>query len=129
MNNPWLGKYIGRSGLNCWDLVREIYFEHWGIQLPTYGEIDTKELWAVAKAVSEGTTTDPTWTPVERAHIEPLDVVIMRGWLPCADKKVRRGVVHAGLVSRPGHVLHTNLGYTVVEVPFTSPTVRSSIVG
>jgi cell wall-associated NlpC family hydrolase len=127
----WAIPYIGRTDVNCWGLIREIYGSQLGIQLPSYGEVDARELQAVAEAVDTGRTHNGTWvkiTPfpsVERS----FDVVVMRGWLPCSDGRIRRGVVHTGVVTRPSYVMHTDMGYAVVEVPLNHPTVRGKLVG
>lgn len=127
----WSSKYIGRTDMHCWALVRAVYMDHCGIELPTYGELDTKEMWAVAKVVQDETSpsTGRTWTEVKLASAKPLDVLVMRGWLPCADGVKRRGDIHVGVVTRPGHVMHTDMGYAVVEVPIGHPTIRNKIVG
>ena len=131
MSSVWAIPYIGRSDMHCWGLVRDVYEQSLGIQLPTYGEVDARELQAVAERVLVGRSESGTWrevTPFPRDE-RPFDVVVMRGWLPCSDGKLRRGVVHTGLVTRPGHIMHTDLGYAVVEVPLNHPTVRGKLVG
>lgn len=128
--SAWATPYIGRTDLHCWGLVRCIYAEHLRVALPSYAEVDYKELVAVANAVAAGTSYDGTWRQIspfpgaERA----FDVVVMRGWLPCSDGVKRRGVVHTGVVSRPGHVLHTDMGYAVVEVGLGHMSVKRRLV-
>jgi hypothetical protein len=104
--------------------------EHCGIELPSYGEIDAQALAAVQRAVGVGADQDP-WQPVKPfpGQERPFDVVVMTGWLPDVDGVARRGTIHTGIVSRKGHVLHTDMGYAVVEVPLTHVTVRRRLVG
>lgn len=127
----WSASYIGRTDLHCWGLVRLVYEQQLGVQLPFYGEVDSNELQAVAEAVADGRERHEIWS-----HIQPFpgaersfDVVVMRGWLPCEDGHVRRGIVHTGLITRPGYVMHTDMGYHVVEVPLRHVTVCRRLVG
>lgn len=127
----WAANYIGRSDMHCWALVRDVYETQLGITLPEYGEVDARELQAVADAVGTGAQVKETWSPVTPfpSAERPFDVVVMRGWLPCSDGKLRRGVVHTGIVTRVGHVMHTDMAYAVVEVPLRHATVRGKLVG
>jgi cell wall-associated NlpC family hydrolase len=117
--------------MHCWGLVRDVYQMVLGINLPVYGEVDARELHAVAQAVLAGRTKAGTWYEVLPfpGTEKPFDVVVMRGWLLDVDGKPRRGVVHTGLVTRTGHVMHTDMGYAVVEVPLRHPTVKRKLVG
>ena len=126
----WASAYIGRADMHCWALVRTVYAEQCGVTLPEYAEVDYREMTAIAEAVSRDSRL-PTWTqvfPFPGTEV-PLDVVIMKGWLPCSDGKVRRGVIHAGIITRTGYIMHTDLNYSVVEVPLNHMTVRGKLVG
>ena len=116
--------------MHCWGLIRDIFQSQLGIMLPSYGEIDAKELQAVAEAVLVGSAARTTWSPVQPfpSAEQPYDVVVMRGWL-ASGGRVQRGVVHTGFVTRPRHVMHTDMGYAVVEVSLSHPTVRGKLVG
>lgn len=127
----WTTPYIGRTDMHCWALVRAIFAEQRGIQLPEYGDIDAGELDAVARAVQEGRSYSATWYRVDPfpGGEEPFDIVVMKGWLPGLDGVVRRGVIHTGVVTRKGHVIHTDVGYAVVEVSLSHPMLRRRVVG
>jgi cell wall-associated NlpC family hydrolase len=127
----WAGPYIGRTDLNCWELVRLVYENQLGIQLPLYGEVDSQELYSVAAAVAEGTAQHETWSSVQPfpGQERSFDVAIMRGWLPCTDGHLRRDIIHTGLITRPGYVMHTDMAYQVVEVPLRHVTVCRRLVG
>jgi cell wall-associated NlpC family hydrolase len=117
--------------MHCWALVREIYQKHLSIALPVYSEVDYNELRAVADAVRIGAAHTGSWQQVEPfPGVErPFDVVVMRGWLPCReDGVVRRGVIHTGVITRPGRVMHTDMRYSIVEVSLSHPTVRRRLV-
>jgi cell wall-associated NlpC family hydrolase len=127
----WANGYIGRSDLHCWGLVRRVFEEQLGINLEVYGEIDPKELHAIALAVLNG-TSDPrqTWatiSPFPGAE-KVYDVVVMTGWLPI-EGTPRRGVIHTGIVTRPGYVMHTDMRDAVVEVPLSNSRIKRRLVG
>ena len=125
----WAAPFVGRTDLDCWQLVRAIY-DQCGVQLPTYGEIDHRELRAVEQTLG-GDCVRPPWSAVQPfpGAEREYDVVVMKGWLRCADGQKRRGVVHTGIVTRCGHVLHTDTKYQVVEVPLSHVTLRGRLVG
>lgn len=127
----WMSSYIGHVNLHCWGLVRLVYEEQLGITLPLYGEIDSRELQAVAAAVADGCGRHEVWSQVQPfpGMEKAFDVVVMRGWLPCSDGSIRRGIIHTGLVTRPGYVMHTDMGYQVVEVSLKHVTVCRRLVG
>jgi cell wall-associated NlpC family hydrolase len=126
----WASHYVGRTDMHCWALVREIYERQCGIQLPSYGEVDSQEMLAVSAAVGIDACQHP-WTPVKPfpGAEQLFDVVVMKGWLPCNDGVVRRGVIHTGVVTSKGSVLHTDMGYAVVEVALSHSTVKRRLVG
>ena len=131
MSAVWAAGYIGRTDMHCWGLVRDVYTTFLGIELPVYGEVDARELQAVADAVLVGSSHEGTWCEIKPfpGAERSFDVVVMRGWLPGVDGRLRRGVVHTGVVTRPGYVVHTDMGYAVVEVPLNHATVRGKLVG
>lgn len=126
----WAEHWIGRTDMHCWELVREIYAKQLNIALPSYGEVDAKALAAVSAAVDAGKGEDP-WKPVKPfpGAEQLFDVVVMTGWLGCADGRARRGVIHTGVCTGDGHVLHTDMRDAVVYVPLSHPTVRRRLVG
>jgi cell wall-associated NlpC family hydrolase len=113
----WWGRYIGLpfEDCNCWALVRRVYRDHLGIDLPEYGEISDTDLLAVhrkMKAEAELWITPP--------DSRPFDVALMA---------TKRGVSHVGIVTRPLWVLHTEKGSNAVHVPVSHLSLRSRIVG
>ena len=126
----WAGDYIGRTDMHCWGLVRAIYAKHCNVELPVYGEVDYRELNAVADAVASGTTVGP-WVKVQKfpGDEQPFDVVVMRGWLRCKDGQMRRGIIHTGVITKRSRVLHTNVGYAVVEVALNHISDKNRLIG
>jgi hypothetical protein len=126
----WVTPFIGRTDMHCWDLVREVYAQQCRIALPVYGEVDYTELDAIAKAVEAGTQAKEPWERIARfpGDEKPFDVAVMRDWLRCDDGKMRRGVIHTGIITRRGYVLHTSGRSAVVEVQLSHPTVRRRLI-
>jgi cell wall-associated NlpC family hydrolase len=102
---------------HCWELVRRVYADRRGVDLPSYGEIDARELVAVARAIETGAAGD-SWIPA--THPQELDVALMRG---------RARVWHVGVMVGPRHVLHTERATNAVVVHVTHPLVAGRITG
>lgn len=125
----WVEKYIGRTDLHCWGLVREVYKNEAQLPLPEYGEVDHKQLLAVAEAVRTESSINDTWKSVRFDQAHSLDVILMRGWLKCPDGTRRRGEVHVGVCTQKGYLLHTDMRDIVVHVPLSHLSVRNRLVG
>jgi cell wall-associated NlpC family hydrolase len=125
---PWTDDYIGlpfkcdgrdRSGLDCWGLVRLVYAERLGINLPAKAGIFTdwepETLRRVAAAMEEEAAR---WQRVD----EPMeyDVVLMR-----------RGELelHVGLWVPRRDLLHISAGINSTREPINGLRRRHSIVG
>lgn len=125
----WIVKYLDRSDIHCWELVRQVFNEHTGILLPEYAEVDAKHLVDVANMVDQESKLLEVWRPVPMAEHQFLDVVVMRGWLPDGTGTRRRGIVHTGIVPQPRSLLHTNVRDVSVCMPLNHVSVRNRIVG
>jgi cell wall-associated NlpC family hydrolase len=104
---PWKDKGRDSSGCDCWGLVRIVYQEILGINLPNYGEdysnlADKKEL---AALIGKGASL---WKEVKEGEEEVLDLVLLRqSGLP----------IHVGVVIGRGLMLHvpTEQSSTIVS--------------
>lgn len=121
----WWGRYIGLpfgegpGEVTCWGLVRRVYANHLGVDLPEYGEISARDLVRIARAMGRG--KDDGWRAVEQP--QPFDVCLMRGSSGAAV------VVHVGVVTLPGFILHVEAASAAVVVPVGGFSVAGRIMG
>jgi cell wall-associated NlpC family hydrolase len=112
----WLSPFIGvpYATYDCWALVRLIYRERWGIELPDW-TVDRQGL-AVDTILADG----PAWVEVapEEARLGDL-VAITRGGM----------VYHVGLVVSPGWMLHTLEGLDSALERYDGFIWRSRLAG
>ena len=124
--NAWWNDYIGvpfrdggcgRSGADCWGLVRLVYRERFGIALP-------------------GPVVDVS--ALERASIEPaLDLTREAFWEPTGDPRpgdvvslrIEGVESHVGLVTTPGRMLHVLEGGHAVIETYTSRRWKERVCG
>lgn len=134
----WAGDYVGlpfldggRSradgGLDCWGLVRLVYAEQCGLELPSYGEIAAADLAAVALAIDADCRAEP-WRTVERADLRPFDVVVVAERV-AIDGMPRRMPAHVGIAAGAGMVLHVRRASAAALVPLTHPDLRFRLFG
>lgn len=107
------------TGIDCWGLVRWVYRENLGVELPDYGEISATELRRIAREVTGAWDTDP-WHMV----LDPqrFDVVVMRLYSSNI-------VAHVGVMVDDTSLLHIERASGACIVPIRHPTVRDRIVG
>lgn len=140
----WWGPYIGRrfgERSECWSLVRDVYRERLGIDLPEHGELSATYVavvealrWqhvprhqlaaarrAVMDAFDAGQASE-SWVKVDDP--QAFDVVLMGG--PHAD---RGRVMHVGVAVDSTRVLHIEKATGSVVVPLAHPSVAGRIIG
>ncbi len=108
------------SGCDCWGLVRLIYREQLGVELPSYGDISAKALLKVARAIKGN--SDEGWVPTTTTTSALYDVVLMKS----AGFKT---VCHVGIVVAGDQVLHTEEGVGPMIVPFDHADIRERLFG
>lgn len=122
----WWARYVGIpfvdggrgfDGLDCWGLVRLIYAEQAGLELPLYGEISARDLAAVARAIRTG---QDAWFEPERPAA--LDAVTMR-------LTSRSWVGHVGVMVDARRLIHIEEKTAAAVVPVDHFTVRDRIAG
>lgn len=125
MTAAWWTPYIGLpfgegpGEVTCWALVRRIYARHLGLDLPAYGEIRARDLARIAREMERG-KDDGWYAP---AAPDAFDVVLMRS------PRGGRAVVHVGVLTDQGHVLHVEAATSAVRVPVGHFSVAGRILG
>ena len=117
--SAWWGRYIGLpyEQAHCWALVRRVYADRLGLDLPTYGEIDARDLARVARAMRDAADTGP-WCAVDSP--QPFDVVLMAG---------RSRTAHVGIMVDSTRLLHTESATGCVLASVTNPAVAGRVLG
>lgn len=122
-----LSRYVGLSfgegpgAVTCWGLVRRVYADCLGVELPSYGEISARDLIQVARAFAAGQAAEP-WRAVCGAP-RVLDVVLMRG------PRGGHHVVHVGVMVDQARLLHAEAATGAVVVPTRHISVAGRITG
>lgn len=120
VGKPFTANARGPEAFDCWGLVRAVYAAELGIDLPRYGEIDARQLMAVARRMAAAELDDP-WHLV--ALPQEFDVALMRS------PRGGAAIVHVGVMVDEGHVLHTQAASHSVIVPITHYSVGGRIAG
>lgn len=121
----WAARYVGlpfgeaQGEVTCWGLVRRVYYDRLGLDLPEYGEISARDLLRIARAM--GAAKDDGWRAVSPPA--PLDVCLMRG------PQGGAAVVHVGVMVDAQHLLHVEAATAAVIVPVAHYSVAGRIVG
>lgn len=123
----WAARYVGAPfadggrgpvSFDCWGLVRAVYADHRGVDLPTYGDISSGDLVRVARAMA-GDRAD--WRPVDAPA--PFDVALMS-----AGHGGRMGV-HVGVMVDGVNMLHTERATGAVVVPVSDFRIKGRLLG
>jgi hypothetical protein len=105
---------------NGWSLVRRVYADWFGIDLPEHGDIDPRDLVRVARAMQRGEDA-LCWIEPDRPVTG--DVVLMRS------ARGGRAICHVGVLADARHVLHAEEDTGTVLVPVDHYTIRGRIAG
>lgn len=128
----WISRYVGlpfkmngrdETGVDCWGLVRLVYRDVAGIELPSYGEIHAANLAAVAQQITADSQVGP-WREVRPEADKELDVVLMRHRIKTAAGTIRFPS-HCGVVVTPGHILHVKEETDSVVVVYRSGSTKA----
>lgn len=115
---PFLSGGRGSSAYDCWGLVRAVYADRLGLELPSYGEISADDLVRVARAMDRA--KDDGWVP---CGPQPFAVVLMR------HPRGGRRIVHVGVMVDDKRVMHVEEATSTVVVPVDHMSVSGRIVG
>lgn len=123
ITTDWFNTYVGipysikgrdRKGIDCWGLVKLVYQEQFGIDLPSFsyeGGNRTSEEEAIAIG-KEG------WEKVE--HYRSGDVVLFR---------ILGSESHVGIITKPGYFIHAKENQDTVIERLDSGTWKHRVVG
>jgi len=126
----WSADYIGipfrtrgrdRAGLDCYGLVRLVFAERLGIELPAfldeYESLDHEELPHVARAI-EANRGD--WVEIPLGQEREFDVPLLRfSGLP----------IHVGVITKPGQMLHVMRGINAAHSDYLTPLMKPKLIG
>ena len=124
-SQPWWGTYIGipfgeaPRELTCWGLVRRIYADRLGIDLPAYGEVSARDLARIARTMAAH--QDDGWRLPDQP--QAYDVVLMRG------HGGGSRAVHVGVLVDPQRMIHVEAASATVVVPTRHWSVAERILG
>jgi cell wall-associated NlpC family hydrolase len=116
---PYLDRGRGLCGCDCWGLVRLVFSELRGIDLPSYVEryVTASDRVAMARLIA-GEMDD--WEEVPAGQEMKFDGALMReGGFPR----------HVGIVTAPGQLLHVQTGETSRIERYRSGILANRIVG
>lgn len=125
----WWAKYVGLpfqdggrgpAAYDCWGLLRAVYADCLGVDLPCYGEISAHDLARIARTMGDGQAAE-CWHPV--AVPLAFDGVLMRA------AGGTRAVVHVGVAVDSRRLLHVEAATAAVVVPMTHVSVAGRIIG
>ncbi|MES2753776.1 MAG: NlpC/P60 family protein [Pseudomonadota bacterium] len=110
----------GPDEVTCWSLIRLVFKDVRGTDLPPYGDISAYDLGRVARGMKAEAQSGRWSTVIDPA---PLDVVLMRS---------ARGsgpVCHVGLIAGVGMMLHAEENTGSALVALDHYTVKGRILG
>lgn len=125
----WWAKYIGKAfeekgrgpdTFDCWGLARWVYGHDrpGAAALPSYEELyeDTKDSDTLGKLIFD--ERNKHWNEV--AAPKEFDLILLR----------MRGVgMHVGVVTKPGHMLHCEIGIGTVHERYDSMKWKHRVIG
>ena len=110
---PFADMGRSRAGVDCWGLVRLVYSEEFGIDLPSYDYAGSKSREEIDQLITVESTRD--WVEVLPGTERAGDLVIMEpGKFKC----------HTGVVTAPGQLLHVEDGISSAIHDYRRSTFR-----
>jgi cell wall-associated NlpC family hydrolase len=107
----WVADYVGipyrtlgrgRDGVDCWGLVRLVYADRLGIDLPAYDGRGFRGRASVPDVASLVADARGAWREVPEGEAMPTDLVLLR---------VHGQPVHVGVLVAPRTMLHSLAGH------------------
>jgi cell wall-associated NlpC family hydrolase len=109
---PYVDQGRDHAGVDCWGLVRLFIGEQRGLWLPDHGAVAPRDLARIAGLVAAAIREGP-WRQVTVGADRACDVVLVNSLVDGTLLPV-----HCGVVTRPGHMLHTKRTFGVAHIPY-----------
>lgn len=116
---PWADRGRDRAGCDCYGLICLVYAEEFGVELPSYADdyVTAADVDAVAALLTAGREA---WLRIPAGMERTADVALV--WQG-------RVLGHAGIVARPGKLLHVKRGQASVIESYRRPGARFRVEG
>ena len=121
----WNGR--DRSGLDCFGLVRLIFLEQLGIELPAYSDVPASESPLVLQVMVKQSGDRP-WSEVSLTELKAFDIVRMSGHYRDSRGRLQRGPIHVACAIDAEKIIHIEEGREVMVMPITHMLVAKRIV-
>ena len=129
----WAGKYIGvefdrdrDKGQDCWGLVRAVYRDRLGVELPEYSDVSPYSLIQIARALKR--VSRELYSEVPLDAVKPFDIVVMWGRFEDKKGQLHRAPLHVGVMITPTQLLHIERKTFSIAVPINHQSIRHRIV-
>ena len=114
-----------RQGCDCWGLVKLVYSEQRGIDLPDFAGISPDDAAAVPAAIDRERLN---WRRIHFDARQEFDLIVMRARL-VRDGKTMSPEMHIGIVTPDLKILHTEWPHRVSCVAADHPSLAGRIAG
>lgn len=114
-----------RAGCDCWGLVKLVYAEQRGIDLPDFAEISPEDEVAIPAAID---SQRASWTAVAFEQRQEFDLVVMKARI-VRDGKGMSPNMHIGIVTPDLKILHTEWPHGVSCLAPDHPALAGRISG
>jgi len=116
-----------RTGCDCWGLLRLIYAEQLGIELPSFSDVPAAESHLVMQEMVRQSRTRP-WLDVPLSDLREFDAVRMIGHYRDGNGVMHRGPIHVACALDNSTILHIEPGRGVIAQPITEQAIARRIV-
>lgn len=121
---PFVSEGRGFDGADCYGLVRLVYRERLGIDLPIRSEISAFDLASIARQMRSEISSGGPW---RRCEAKPYAVALMRVAIP--ERRADHGIpCHVGVFIDNRRILHIEADTASVIVPCTHPSISRRII-